>query len=304
MAMNIGSESELQLQAYLRFAKAKRDENVREVDLAFSDVREFKMEDSVYTKDDVKVMINEANEEVKNTVEKELVNNAYVTGVLLKSLFAQAEEGGVELTIDTNKLEDMVLLQDVKAIEKVALSRPASDFVRVPKGPTQRKTLTKVPSMAPEAAVDKLDSARVGQENVQLKREVETLRVKLQGQSMGSMGGQSLGTNNSFGSSVRMNAFESSGAQGQQGVGGGAAAAAAADEEPMGNDVETLRTQLTFARKELAGKLQDSSQFQQMKKMMMQKTKELQAARKKLVAHEGAEKDIRSADVEEDDEFA
>jgi hypothetical protein len=30
------------------------------------------------------------------------------------------------LTIDTNKLEDMKLLEDVKATEKVALSRPAA----------------------------------------------------------------------------------------------------------------------------------------------------------------------------------
>lgn len=42
-----------------------------------------------------------------------------------------AEEAGcANLSIDTNKLDDMKVLQDVKAIEKVALSRPATDFAR------------------------------------------------------------------------------------------------------------------------------------------------------------------------------
>ena len=64
-----------------------------------------------------------------------------------------------------------------------------------------------------------------------------------------------------------------------------------------------LRADLSAARKEAAGRLQESSQFQQMKKMMMQKTKELQAARKKLSKYEPEnESDVKSADFD-DDEF-
>lgn len=57
------------------------------------------------------------------------------------------------------------------------------------------------------------------------------------------------------------------------------------------------------AKKEMSRRLQESAQFQQMKKMMMQKTKELQAARKKLRKYEpDSEGDMWSAD-NDDDEF-
>ena len=96
------------------------------MELAFSDVREYKLLDSVYTKDDVRTMVDEMNEEVKTTVEKELENNTYVAAAMLKMLLSQAEEAGcAQLSIDTNKLEDMKLLQDVKAIEKASVDSRA-----------------------------------------------------------------------------------------------------------------------------------------------------------------------------------
>lgn len=61
--------------------------------------------------------------------------------------------------------------------------------------------------------------------------------------------------------------------------------------------------ELAAAKKEVAGRLQESAQFQQMKRMMMQKTKELQASRKKLQKYEPeSDADLRSAEAD-DDEF-
>ena len=120
---------------------------MREVELAFSDVREYKLLDSVYTKEDVRGIVNELHEEVRGTVEKELENATHVAAAMVKLLLSQAEDGGCAppLSIDTNKLEDMKLLQDIKAIEKVALSRPATDFA--PTGAAmmmKRQTLSKM----------------------------------------------------------------------------------------------------------------------------------------------------------------
>lgn len=67
-------------------------------------------------------------------------------------------------------------------------------------------------------------------------------------------------------------------------------------------ELATLKAELAAAKKEASGRLQESAQFQQMKKMMMHKTKELQAARKKLVAFEPEnDSDVKSADLEEDE---
>lgn len=66
---------------------------MREVDLTFSDVREYKLLDSVYTKDEVRAMVDEISEEVKATVEKELENNTHVAAAMLKTLLSQAGGG-------------------------------------------------------------------------------------------------------------------------------------------------------------------------------------------------------------------
>lgn len=51
--------------------------------------------------------------------------------------------GCAPLSIDTNKLEDMKLLQEIRAIEKVALSRPATDFAGGKGGYFNKKYLNK-----------------------------------------------------------------------------------------------------------------------------------------------------------------
>lgn len=81
------------MQSYLRFAKGKREENMREVELTFSDVREYKLLDTVYTKDEVRAMVDEISEEVKATMEKELENNTHVAAAMLKTLLSQAGDG-------------------------------------------------------------------------------------------------------------------------------------------------------------------------------------------------------------------
>uniref|UniRef100_A0A6U3KD44 Leucine zipper transcription factor-like protein 1 n=1 Tax=Mantoniella antarctica TaxID=81844 RepID=A0A6U3KD44_9CHLO len=267
MAKCLSEESELQVQSYLRFAKTKREENAREVDLTFDDVRHYKLQDAVYTQGEVSAMVDEVNLEVKSTLEKELVNNTYVTGAMLKMLFEQAEEAGCVLTIDTNKLEDMKLLEDVKATEKVALSRPAADFAR---GATQGQKLGKIPAGLPPMDL------QIKGGNERLEREIADLRdkyVKLQGQRQSGIMDKV-----GFQSSFKMAPSSS-------------------------DDVNVLKAELVAARKEGLERLQQSAQFQQMKKMMVQKTKELQAARQMLKKYEPEnDSDVRSADVE-DDEF-
>lgn len=131
------------MQSYLRFAKGNREENMREVSQSFDDVREYKLLDAVYTKDDVRALVDELADEVRSTVEKELQNNVHVAAAMLKSVFAQAEEAGcTRLTIDTNALEEIEVLNDIKATEKVALARPASDFVAARASQQRRAALS------------------------------------------------------------------------------------------------------------------------------------------------------------------
>jgi leucine zipper transcription factor-like protein 1 len=59
------------------------------------------------------------------------IQHAYHTNALLvKILLSQAQANGLNLEVDTAKLENEFLLKQIATSEEVALSRPASDFVR------------------------------------------------------------------------------------------------------------------------------------------------------------------------------
>lgn len=59
------------------------------------------------------------------------IQHAYHTNALLvKILLSQAQANGVDLSVDTNTLENEFLLKTIANSESIALGRPASDFVK------------------------------------------------------------------------------------------------------------------------------------------------------------------------------
>ena len=63
---------------------------------------------------------------------QELANASHTTGLLLRLLLCQAEQGGMQLEVDTANLENEFLLQQVAGSEASALAKPASAFARRP----------------------------------------------------------------------------------------------------------------------------------------------------------------------------
>ena len=63
---------------------------------------------------------------------QELANASHTTGLLLRLLLCQAEQGGIQLEADTANLENEFLLQQVAGSEASALAKPASAFARRP----------------------------------------------------------------------------------------------------------------------------------------------------------------------------
>lgn len=319
MSVQLNEDNEHQVQAFLRFAKTKRDENVREVRLAFDDVKDYKLEENIYTKDDVKQLLDDATEEISGVCEKEMENNSHQTGLLLKLLYAQAEAGGLDLFIDTNKLEDELLLKTVKTSEREALAKPAAEFARRP----AKMTLSKM-SEAPKS------DPKLLAERDALKAEVEKLRerfVKLQDQSVSAMrekrelasqvgdlssqlGGKSE-IENELGAQREKEALlreeqerlaSTLSAQGQS-QNDLMAKLAEARAEAAGHkrSLDTVKLELEKASKDAAAKMSESKQFQTMKAMMQKKSKELVLLKKKLAKYE-PDNNIRSAD-QEDEEF-
>ncbi len=109
------------------------------------------------------------------------VQHAYHTNALLvKMLLTQAQANGLELHVDTNQLENEFLLKTIANSENVALSRPASDFVR------RNAQLSKLGTVATVSVQD----AALDKRNKELQEEVKTLTdrlARLQEQTTASM---------------------------------------------------------------------------------------------------------------------
>ena len=104
-----------QVQGYLRFAKMKRDQHLREVNAVFSDFSEYRVRDSeVYTTKEVKELLADLREDVNQRVDNELENASFASGLLLQLLFQQAEMADLYIEADINELENEHLLKQVR----------------------------------------------------------------------------------------------------------------------------------------------------------------------------------------------
>ena len=69
----------------------------------------------MYTKDEVRALLDDAAAKIKSTMESELENSAHSTDLLLRQMMQQAEQTNTQLRLDTNQLEDEYLLQEVRS---------------------------------------------------------------------------------------------------------------------------------------------------------------------------------------------
>ncbi|GBG60482.1 hypothetical protein CBR_g5656 [Chara braunii] len=122
------SDHELQVLGFLRFLRMKRMQHVREISSLFRDYEKWKLEDAIYTKNNVLEMLSALATEVTHALENELENNAHANALLLKLIFQQAEEAGFLMYADFNQLENMNLLAEMKSSEQAVLNKPATAF--------------------------------------------------------------------------------------------------------------------------------------------------------------------------------
>mmetsp|Transcript_19308 Transcript_19308/g.33336 ORF Transcript_19308/g.33336 Transcript_19308/m.33336 type:complete len:327 (-) Transcript_19308:235-1215(-) len=181
----LNEEHELQVQAYLRFAKLKRDQHVRET---LSVIRDFKSEKlspgEMYNFKDLMALFVEMELEVQQLVDKEIQHAYHTNALLMKILLSQAQAGGLELYVDTNQLENELLLRAVAKSESVALARPASDFAR------RNAQLSKLGSVATITVQDGVAAKEVARLKAELATATERL-VKLQEQTSATLRGRS-----------------------------------------------------------------------------------------------------------------
>uniref|UniRef100_A0A7S0WQH0 Leucine zipper transcription factor-like protein 1 n=1 Tax=Chlamydomonas leiostraca TaxID=1034604 RepID=A0A7S0WQH0_9CHLO len=317
-SINLSEEHELQVQAYLRFAKLKRDQHVRETVSVVHDFKEEKLQPGeMYNYRDLVGLVTEMEEEVRSLVDKEVQHAYHTNALLVKILLSQAQANGLELHVDTNALENEFLLRQIAHSEETALSRPASDFVR------RNAQLSKLGTVATVAVTDTTAVREKEAMAAELGGAQDRMRA-LQEQMTAAMREKTALTNqlNALKEELATKDAALSGAQsGQTAMLGklqhdfaslsteaaGAAAASNAQFGELQKQLNEHRGMLESTRRELAGvqeqlgireselrhahdildgKLQEAPQFQQMRKMMQAKSQEVVDLRRRLARYE------------------
>eukprot|EP00238_Polyblepharides_amylifera_P014346 CAMPEP_0196587034 /NCGR_PEP_ID=MMETSP1081-20130531/56218_1 /TAXON_ID=36882 /ORGANISM="Pyramimonas amylifera, Strain CCMP720" /LENGTH=324 /DNA_ID=CAMNT_0041909099 /DNA_START=61 /DNA_END=1035 /DNA_ORIENTATION=+ len=324
MAEPLTDDHELQVQAYLRFAKMKRDQHVKEVELAVTDVKDYKLDETMFTKDDVVDILDNLNEELQSSVEKELTNSAHSSALLLRLLFHQAESGGLELAVDTNKLENEFLLSEVKKTEELALSKPASAFLakktnlsKISASVTDPKIVAERDQLREEVQLQKdrlakmqIATSNVTKEKIDLTEQINKMKLEATSQkgdfetSLRQREDDLLAKEEDFKKLQRSleeadrakNAFSQS-AQDSQGASSQKVKELEGQISEVSEELRVKKLELERAEKQVSDKLNESKQFLTMKKMMQTKSQQVTQLRKRLAMYEPPDAGIQDADV-------
>lgn len=313
--ISLSDDHELQVQGYLRFAKMKRDQHVRGVVAEIEDFQSDRVnERDMYSGKDVASLLNDLKSSVREDVNKEFENAYHTSGLLVRLLLVQAQCYGMELAVDTTQLENEFLLKQIKSSETTAISRPASDFVKKnnqlnkigtvgtiavqdPKLVKERDQL-KVELASVKEKMQKLQeqTTQMMREKTALASQLNSAKDELSGKDSSHRAAkesssstisklqrelQLLSTN-----SAQMSAQQAAEIQKQL-------ATLVKEMDKMKTDLATAKEQLGLREKELraaeeglSGKLTECRQFQQMKKLMKEKSNEVVALRKRLGKYE------------------
>uniref|UniRef100_T1J0I5 Leucine zipper transcription factor-like protein 1 n=1 Tax=Strigamia maritima TaxID=126957 RepID=T1J0I5_STRMM len=122
---------------YIRFARFQRVQCLRTISALFSAVNA-RLIDDTFTKEEVEDVLKDVQITVRGEVESELINSSHTNAILLRQLFQQAEQWHLKLLADTAQLENSELLKQIKSFEEQELLGTKRDKTTKP-SPTRTK---------------------------------------------------------------------------------------------------------------------------------------------------------------------
>ncbi|EGD72446.1 hypothetical protein PTSG_00467 [Salpingoeca rosetta] len=115
---------------YLAFMRYKRTQHVRDIEATFTDLKESRLQDSTFTREEVEDMVDGLCDVVKGDVETELINSSHTNVLVLRKMMEQGEEWKLTFKLETGTLEDRHALDDIARFER---QESASSSLGAPK---------------------------------------------------------------------------------------------------------------------------------------------------------------------------
>ena len=289
------------IERFLRFFKAKREQHLEHLTAEFESTVADRLREDLLTRDDAMELLGDLQRAVRAHVDDELRRTVNMNVLLLKQILDQAEQHEVVVQMDFGQIESHVLLEQVEKLGIDELTRAA-----------HRETKLKT-----EAVSLKAEYAKLERENNTLRQELAAARSNSAGAGAGevsSEGGSGVGN-----TSPNANAHRAEAKASRSSVSHGDAALSAAPAKGLGGlaPLPTLPTlplgakagldgsihptalaeelqrarareaQLVAEAKQAEGRVTQTKQFQQLKRMLAEKNSELVELRRKLQKYEG-----------------
>lgn len=294
--LDVNEHHQAQVYNYIRFTRYQRGMRMRAVEFCFDELMTTQLDETTYTIDEVKDMLNNLLISVSSELEAELINSAHTNVLLLRQMFMQAEKWHLKLSADISELENREILDRIAEFEEqqFAGTKRDTDFSSLLKnvrlGPMNESGGTALLHMKIE---------ELQKENDQLKQQLATLasgsalsskekqqlldelsRTQSQMNTTGS-GGQSEELKRKM-AALQAELDSSKGTKG--------------DNPEMEKDLVStkhellrVREMLEMAEKELEKKVSQTAPFKNLKQMLMKKNDTLKDLRKRLSKYESGD---------------
>jgi len=118
--LGITEHHQKEIRELLRYNRFKRSERLIGIDLCFKDFVETRLyDDETYTQDEVRDMIEQLGQTVKDECESEFIHSSDTAALLLRQLMLQADNWKLKLSADVQQLENRALIQLIRDFEKM-----------------------------------------------------------------------------------------------------------------------------------------------------------------------------------------
>lgn len=149
----------------------KRDLYVTEIGHIFKDMRESRLFEDVYSKDDVEEILSELMTSVRDSVKRDLEATTSMSALVLEQVLSAADDGGVSVAVDMSKTEDSGSISRIRDLASAAGIGALGDL------DVKRKNVVKLESMREEHNRLVADNLRLAEESAALRERYEAMQA-------------------------------------------------------------------------------------------------------------------------------
>ncbi|CAN0232998.1 unnamed protein product [Scytosiphon promiscuus] len=267
------------VRTYLKFVRAKRDIAMRSMEGEFDDINNDRLSEDMYSQEDVADILDSLRGCVVTNLRQEVGAVANMSALLMKQMLEDAEQQGAALSFDTSTVEDQALLEEVERMRVDRnLRRSSAQGSRLVSIKDEHARLleevrtiqAKNDTLEERLIILQQDCAALSRQRDEEKQQAEVVRQKLSFQAADK--GQ-----------VPPKEFSG--------------------EKGTPEAVAALR-ELSALKALSEKRLNESPQFQQLKKLVSSKSQQVVSLRRRLLRYEPDDDDAKRQDAEDNVEAA